>query len=103
MKKVAIICVFSLFAFLIVLPVTRSVNPTLGNPTIQNGTLRADGFPLPPPVKLHRDSTSLVADGFPLPPPVKLRRDSTSLVADGFPLPPPVKLHRDSTAAFVNT
>jgi hypothetical protein len=82
MKKVAIMCVLLMFALLIVLPVTSSVNPIPGNPNLENGTLRADGFPLPPPVKLHRDSTSLVADGF--------------------PLPPPVKLHRDSTAAFVN-
>jgi hypothetical protein len=102
MKKVAIMCVFSLFALLIVLPVTSSVNPIPGNPTLENSTLRADGFPVPPPVRLHRDSASLVADGFPVPPPVKLHRDSASLVADGFPVPPPVKLHRISAAAFVD-
>ncbi len=82
MKKVALICVLSLFALLIVLPITSSVNQTVGNPVLNNGTLRADGFPIPPPVKLHRNSTSLVADGF--------------------PIPPPVKLHRNSAAAFVN-
>src|SRR5260370_37448818 len=102
MKKVALICVLSLFALLIVLPITSSVNQAVGNPVLNNGTLRADGFPIPPPVKLHRNSTSLVADGFPIPPPVKLHRTSTSLVADGFPIPPPVKLHRTSAAAFVN-
>ncbi len=82
MKKVALICVLSLFALLIVLPITSSVNQAVGNPVLNNGTLRVDGFPIPPPVKLHRNSTSLVADGF--------------------PIPPPVKLHRNSAAAFVN-
>jgi hypothetical protein len=78
MKKVAIIWMFSLFALLIILPVTSSVNPIPGNPTLENGTLRADGYPLPPPVRLRRDSTSIVADGYPLPPPVRLRRDSAA-------------------------
>jgi hypothetical protein len=102
MKTLAIFCVLSLFALLIVLPITSSFNQTVGNPVLNNGTLRADGFPIPPPKKLHRDSTSLVADGFPIPPPKKLHRDSTSLLADGFPIPPPKKLHRDAAAPFVN-
>jgi hypothetical protein len=86
---------------LIVLPITSSVNQTVGNPVLDHRTLRADSFPIPPPKKLHRGSTSLVADSFPIPPPKKLHRDSTSLVADSFPIPPPKKLHRTSAAAFV--
>jgi hypothetical protein len=81
MKKVAIVSVLSVFALLIVCPITSSVNQTVGNPVLNNGTLCADGFPGPPLPKLHRDSTSLVADGFP-----------------GPPLP---KLHRTTAAAFV--
>ena len=82
MKKVAIVSVLSVFALLIVRPITSSVNQTVGNPVLNNGTLRADGYPIPPLPKLHRDSTSLVADGYPIP-----------------PLP---KLHRTCAAAFVN-
>ncbi|HVS88424.1 MAG TPA: hypothetical protein VHF01_09420 [Candidatus Acidoferrum sp.] len=85
MKKVAVLAALSLLALLIVLPITSSVNQTVGNPVLNNGTLRADGNPGPPlpPKKLHRDFTSLVADGNPGPP------------------LPPKKLHRDSAAAFV--
>lgn len=82
MKKVAILCVLLLFALLIVRPITSSVNQTVGNPVLNNGTLRADGYPIPP-----------------LP---KLRPDSTSLVVDGYPIPPLPKLHRTSAAALVN-
>jgi hypothetical protein len=78
MKKVAILCVLSLFALLIVLPITSSFNQTVGNPVLNHRTLRADGFPIPPVKKLHRDSTSLVADGFPIPPVKKLHRDSAA-------------------------
>ena len=55
MKKVAILCVLSLFAFLMLLPITSSVNQTVGNPVFNNGTLRADGMPGPilPPKKLR--------------------------------------------------
>jgi hypothetical protein len=106
MKKVAILAALSLLALLIVLPITSSVNQTVGNPVLNNGTLRADGTPippLPPKKKLHRDSTSLVADGTPippLPPKKKLYRDSTSLVADGTPIPPlpPKKLRSTGVA-----
>jgi len=78
MKKVAILCVLLLIALLIVRPITSSVNQTVGNPVLNNGTLRADGYPVPPPKKLHRDSTSLLADGYPIPPPKKLHRDSAA-------------------------
>jgi len=82
MKKVAILCVLSLFALLIVRPITSSVNQTVGNPVLNNGTLRADGTPLPLPKKLHRDSTALVADGTPLPLPKKLHRTSAAAFAN---------------------
>lgn len=78
MKKVAILCVLLLFALLIVRPITSSVNQTVGNPVLNNGTLRADDYPIPPPKKLHRDSSSLLADGYPIPPPKKLHRDSAA-------------------------
>jgi hypothetical protein len=68
---------------LIVLPITSSVNQTVSNPILYNGTLRADGYPIPPL------------------PPKKLYLDSTSLVADGYTLPPPKKLYGTSAAAFV--
>jgi hypothetical protein len=59
MKKVAILCVLSLFALLIVRPITSSVNQAVGNPALNNGTLRADGTPGPPfPKKLHRTSAA---------------------------------------------
>ena len=55
MKKVAILCVLSLFALLIVLPITSSVNQAVGNPVLNNGTLRAEGAPMPP-LPPHRTS-----------------------------------------------
>src|SRR5258708_30148170 len=102
MTKVAVICVLSLFALLIVLPITSSVNQTVGNPVLDHRTLRADGYPGPPLPRLHRDSTSLVADGYPGPPLPRLHRDSTSLVADGYPGPPLPLLHRDSTSLLAD-
>jgi len=83
MKKVAILAALSLLALLIVLPITCYVNQTVGNPVLNNGTLRADGMPGPilPPKKL-RSATAmssgtqlLIADGMPGPilPPKKLR------------------------------
>jgi hypothetical protein len=78
MTKIAVLAALSLLALLIVLPITSSVNQTVSNPVLYNGTLRADSFPIPPPKKLHRDSTSLVADSFPIPPPKKLQRDSAA-------------------------
>ena len=85
MKKIAVLAALSLLALLIVLPITSSVNETVSNPVLYNGTLRADGYPIPPlpPKKLHSDSTSLVADGYPIPP------------------LPPKKLHSSYAAAFM--
>jgi len=77
MKKVVILAALSLLTMLILIPIKSIVNQTLGNPVLDKGTFRADGYPIPPlpPKKLHRDSTSLVADGYPIPPlpPKKLR------------------------------
>jgi hypothetical protein len=78
MKKVLILCMLSLFALLIVRPITSSVNQAVGNSVLDRRILSADGYPVPPPKKLHPDSTSRVADGYPVPPPKKLYRTSTA-------------------------
>ena len=61
MRKVATLAALSLLALLIVLPITSSVNPTVGNSVLHKGTLVADGWPGPLP-KLHSMSGALVAD-----------------------------------------
>jgi hypothetical protein len=85
MKIVAILCVLSLFALLIVLPITSSVNQAVGNPVLNNGVVSADGTPgppLPPKKQLHSTSTSLVADGTPGPPlPPKKQRSTSAAVS----------------------
>jgi hypothetical protein len=91
MKKTVILAALSFLALLIVLPIKSIVNHPLGNPVLDNGTLRADGFPGPPlPPKKPRtapvispDTQLLVADGFPGPPlpPKKPYLASNSLVA----------------------
>jgi hypothetical protein len=65
MKKVALLGALSLFGLLIVLPITSSVNQTLGNPVLDNSTLHADGNPFPPlpPKKPRSASGSFVAGG----------------------------------------
>jgi hypothetical protein len=61
---------FSISAFVIVLPVIRSVNVPGGNPVLAAPNVIADGDPMPPP---HRPCCSavdsLVPDGDPMPPP----------------------------------
>ncbi len=42
MKKVALLTALSLLALLIVLPITSSVNQTVSNPVLYNGTLRVN-------------------------------------------------------------
>ena len=125
MRKVAGLLGLTLLVALILLPVTRSVNATVGNnPVLHNGStqadgtlllpsapkkarasaaiLVADGSPLPPPPKKPRASaTTVVADGSPLPPPPKKPRASaTTVVADGSPLPPPPKKPRSTSISF---
>jgi hypothetical protein len=70
MRKVAVLLVgFTLLALLIVLPVTRSVNNIVGNPVLHNGSIQADGTPLPPfPPKKRASAPTILADGTPLPP-----------------------------------
>ena len=49
MRKVAVLFGLTLLAVLILLPVTRSVNATVGNnPVLHNGPIQADGAPVPP-------------------------------------------------------
>jgi hypothetical protein len=83
MNKVALLAALSLLALLIVLPITSSVNLSLGNSVLEYGTLRADGMPGPilPPKKprtataVSSDAQLLIADGMPGPilPPKKPR------------------------------
>ena len=86
MKKTTLAVAVSVFAVLMVLPVVRSVKLSAGKPVTIDRTLRADGWPLPPPIPPSQGGT-LVADGWPLPPPIP---PSQVLVADGWPLPPPI-------------
>jgi hypothetical protein len=94
MKKVAILTALSLFTLLIVLPVVGTVNHCAGNPPFVEGTLRADGPPLPIP---HYTSTATaqLLDGPPLPIP-HYTSTTAALLLDGPPLPIP---HYTSTAA----
>jgi hypothetical protein len=88
LKKTTLAVAVSVLAFLMVLPIVRSVNLTAGKPVTIDRTLRADGWPLPPPIPPSLAGT-LVADGWPLPPPIPPSLAGT-LVADGWPLPPPI-------------
>ena len=96
MKKTTLVVAVSVLAFLIVLPVMRSVNLSAGKPVTIDRTQYADGSPLPPPIPPKPPSMSanaLVADGSPLPPPIPPKPPSmnaNTLVADGSPLPPPI-------------
>ena len=49
MKKITVLAGLSLFALLIVLPVTCSVKQTASNPAVDNPVLRVDTVPLPVP------------------------------------------------------
>jgi hypothetical protein len=58
-----------LFAVLMVLPVTGSVNNSAGNLSNPNKVILADGSPIPPlPPYAFDSNTSIVADGSPIPP-----------------------------------
>ena len=103
MRKVGVLLGLTLVVVLILLPVTRSVNTTVGNSVLRNGSTQADGTLLLPSVpKMARASAAiLVADGSPLPPPPKKPRASaTTVVADGSPLPPPPKKPRSTSISF---
>jgi hypothetical protein len=81
MRKVAVLLGFTLLAVLILLPVTRSVNTTVGNSVLDRGSLQADGTPLPPfPPKQRTSAVTLIADGAPVPPfPPKQRSTGVKL------------------------
>jgi len=78
MRKVAVLLGFTLLVVPILLPVTRPVNNTVGNPVLHNGSTQADGtLLLPSAQKEARASAAiLVADGSPLPPPPKKPRST---------------------------
>jgi hypothetical protein len=103
MRKVAMLLGFTLLVVPILLPVTRSVNTTVGNPILHNGSTQAGGTLLLPsaPKKTRASAAILVADGSPLPPPPKKPRASAAtVVADGSPLPPPPKKPRSTSISF---
>lgn len=89
MKKFTLTAAALLFAVLMVLPVTASVNNTSGKLPAPNLTLCADGNPIPPfPPQGFESSTALPADGNPIPPFPPQVSTSTILAADGNPIPP---------------
>jgi len=81
LKKTAIAVAVLLLAVSMVLPVVRSVNLSAGKCATIEGTLMADGSPIPP------YPPTLVADGSPIPPyPPKPSMNAGTLVADGSPI-----------------
>jgi len=50
LKKTTLVLAVSALTALIVLPVIHSVNQLVGELTVIDRTLRADGAPLPPPI-----------------------------------------------------
>jgi hypothetical protein len=83
LKKTAIAVAVSVFCFVSLLPVVRSVNHSADKLATTQPTLVADGWPLPIP---HTANSTLAADGWPLPIP---HTTNSTLVADGWPLPIP--------------
>jgi hypothetical protein len=90
MKKILTAVAVSLFAVLMVLPVTASVNISSGKLIAPNSTLLADGNPIPPfPPQAVGTESIFVADGNPIPPfPPQALNTNSSLIADGNPIPP---------------
>jgi len=70
LKKTAIVVAVLLLAVSMVLPVVRSVNLSAGKCVTIDGTLMADGSPIPPypPKPSSMNAGTLVADGSPIPP-----------------------------------
>jgi len=92
LKKTVLAVAVSVVAVLMLLPVVRSVNLSAGKPVTIDGSLSADGWPIPPfpPKASSSDIRTLLADGWPIPPfpPAILSGDNQTLVADGWPIPP---------------
>jgi hypothetical protein len=107
LKKTTLAVAVSVLAFLMVLPVMRSVNLSAGKPVTIDRTQFADGGPLPPPIPSKPasvDANMLVADGGPLPPPIPPKTvsvNANTLVADGGPLPPPIPPKPSQSAILV--
>ncbi|MGC2355899.1 MAG: hypothetical protein WA491_07540 [Candidatus Acidiferrum sp.] len=93
MKKSLLVLVAALSVSLILLSIAVPVNKSSALPTWNNGTIQADGVPLPPPTIPKVINPILVADGVPLPPPTVPHVINPILVADGVPLPPPTVPH----------
>ena len=84
MRQIVVLLGFTLFAVLILLPVTHSVNTPVGNTVLQNGSIQADGNPGPPfpPKKPRTASPTIIADGNPGPPfPPKKPRSAPSTIS----------------------
>ena len=69
MKKSLLVLVATLSVSLILLSIAVPVNNSSTLPAWNNGTIQADGVPLPPPWMPKVINANLVADGVPLPPP----------------------------------
>ena len=70
MKNTALFLAICIFALLIVLPATYSVNNATSNTVLMDRALRADGDPMSPfpPKPPASFLNTLVADGDPMPP-----------------------------------
>jgi hypothetical protein len=69
-KNLVAVVVLSLVAFLIVLPIVRSVNAAASNHAITAPALIAEGNPMPPPIPPHPHFSLFIAEGNPMPPPI---------------------------------
>jgi len=61
LKKTILALAVSVLAVLMVLPIVRSVNLSAGKPDTIERTLRADGWPLPPPMPPSQAGTLVLA------------------------------------------
>jgi hypothetical protein len=69
-KRLVFLVSLSISAFLIVLPVIRSVNNSAGNHTILAPALISEGDPMPAPIPHKPGVSVLVAEGDPMPAPI---------------------------------
>ncbi len=80
-KALPLFASFSIVAFLILLPVIRSVNGPADNYVTPAPSLISQGNPMPNPVPPASDGGVLVAEGNPMPNPVPPASNVTILVA----------------------
>jgi len=92
-KKSLLLLVAALSVSLILLFIAVPVNNSSTLPTWNNGTVRAEGVPAPPPTIPHAIDPNLVAEGVPAPPPTIPHVSNPNLLAEGVPAPPPTVPH----------